>query len=99
MPTQTKTREMSHADSLAVLNVTAKKEAMKEVEKKKQNAINKKKEEEEQAIKIKEASKVKKRDSVRLKAVNTARITQVIKKEAKKRDNVNFLLMALSTFD
>ena len=68
MPTLTKTRAMSHADSLAALNGTAKKAATKEAEKKKQDAVDKKKAEDEQAIKIKEAREEKKKDAVRLKA-------------------------------
>ena len=52
MPTLTKTRAMSHANSLAALNATPKKAATKEAGKKKRDAIDKKKEEEEQASKI-----------------------------------------------
>ena len=80
MPTLTKTRAMSHADSLAALNAAAKKAATKEAEKKKQDAIDKKKEEEEQAFKIKEASEGKKRDAARLKAGKAA-------KEAKEKEH------------
>ena len=64
MPTLTKTRAMSHADSLATLNAAAKRAATKEAEKKKND---KKKEEEEQA-EIQQASEEKKRDAKRLKA-------------------------------
>jgi hypothetical protein len=103
MPTLTKTRAMSHANSLAALNATAKKAATKEAEMKKQDAIDKKKEEEEQAFKIKEASEEKKRDAARLKAGKAARTTQAIEKEAKKKEHatnkVNVHLMELSNFD
>jgi len=96
MPTLTKTRAMSHANSLAALNATAKKAATKEAEKKKQDAIDKKKEEEEQALKMKEASDEKKRDAARLKTA------KAIEKKAKKKGhatNVNAHLMDLSKFD
>ena len=94
---------MSHADSLAALNATAKKAATSKVEKKKQDAIDKKKAEEDQAIKIKEASEEKKKDAARLKAGKAAKTTQAIEKEAKNKehatDNVNAHLMSLSNFD
>ena len=102
---------MSHADSLAVLNATAKKEATKEAEKKKQDAADKKKAGEEQAIKIKEAREEKKKDAARLKAEKAMKITQAFKKEAEKKkqatkewpdwsdDDVNTHLMELSQFN
>ena len=103
MPTLTKTRAMSHTDSLAALNATAKKAAAKEAEKKKQDAIDKKKAEEEQAFKIKEASEEKKKDAARLTAGKAARTTQAIEKEAKKKEHtsvkVNTHLMDLFQFD
>ena len=55
MPTLPKTTAMSHADSLAALNATAKNAATKEARQKEQDAIKKKKKEEEQAFKMKEA--------------------------------------------
>ena len=89
MPTLTKTRAMSHANSLAALNATAKKASMKEAEKKKQDAIDKKKAEKEQAFKIKEASEEKKKDAARLTAGKAARTTQAIEKEAKKKEHAS----------
>ena len=65
MPTLTKTRAMSHANSLAPLNATTKKAATKEAENKKQDAADRTKAEEEQAIKIKEAREEKKKDAAR----------------------------------
>ena len=64
MHTLTKTRAMSHEDSLATLNAAAKRAATKEAEK---NKNNKKKEEEEKA-EIQQASEEKKRDAAQLKA-------------------------------
>ena len=93
MPTLTKTRAMSHANSLAALNAAANKAATKEAEKKKND---KKKEEEEQA-KIQQATEEKKRDAARLKA---AKATE---KEAKKKehttDEVNVHLLDLAKFN
>ncbi len=88
MPTLTKTRAMSHADSLAVLNATAKKAVTNEAEKKKSD---KKKKEEDQA-KIQQASEEKKRDAARLKTGKAARTTQ----DATNKVNVN--QMDLSNF-
>ena len=93
MPTLTKTRAMSHADTLAALNATAKKAATNKEEKKKSD---KKKKEEEQA-KIQQASEEKKRDAARLKAAKAT------KKEAKTKehaaDEVDAHLMDLDKFN
>jgi hypothetical protein len=77
MPTQTKTRGMSHADSLAALNATAKAAATKEAKKKEREAIEKKEKEE----KMKEVSEKKKRDAARSKAEQEAKENEAKKKE------------------
>jgi hypothetical protein len=79
---------MSHADSLAALNATAKAAATKEAKKKEREAIEKKEKEE----KMKEVSEKKKRDAARSKAEQEAK-----EKEAKKKEHDD--IMDLNNLD